>query len=291
MRKFKILPLFVFAFLITFRIISAVAGAANPEWQELKGEHFIINFLQDKKFATEVLDKAERYYRNIAFALGYPRYEEFWLWEKRVKIYIYSDKKSYLSASGQPEWSEGMADYTNKSISTIAGSGMFLDSVLPHEIAHLIFRDFVGFKGEVPLWLDEGVAQWAENRDERRMAELIKEFYREDKFLSMNDMMKLNMRILKEKDGVVIRPARARAGGMTTLILSTENLVNTYYIEAVSIITFLVEKYGSDKFASFCRELRDGKTTENALKSAYPDYIRSISELEDRWRRYLEEQM
>jgi hypothetical protein len=266
-------------------------AAPDPEWQELKGEHFLIYFVGSSEFARDVLDKSEKYYRNIATNLGYPRYKEFWLWDKRVKIYIHPDRQSFLSASSQPYWSAGAADYTNKSILTHAGNESFLVSVLPHEIAHLIFRDFIGFKGDVPLWLDEGVAQWAEEAKKDQMKMLAKELYKDNKLLSMDDMMKLNMRVLKDQNTLFIRPTRTRNGEIVTLLLSTEHLVNTYYIEAVSLINFLVEKYGSETFAGFCRELRDGKTTVEALKSAYPDYIRTIKELEDRWRSYLEEQL
>lgn len=285
MQKISIISIVVSIFLF----VAVTWAILEPEWEEIKGEHFIIYFNSDARFAREVLDKAEEYYRDIATNLGYPRYKEFWLWEKRVKIYIYADHNSYLKASGQPYWSHGMADYTNKCVSSYYGNKDFLVSVLPHEIAHLIFRDFIGFKGEIPLWLDEGVAQWAERAKRDRMRMLAKELYNDNKLLSMSDMMKLNMRILKDKDTVFIRPSRAKTGEMITLVLSTEHLVNTYYIEAVSIIDFLIEKYGSEAFAGFCRELRDGKTTEEALKSAYADYIHNLDELEDRWRRHLEE--
>ena len=90
--------------------------ATAEGWGELKGEHFIIYFVSDEGFAKDVLDKAEVYYKNIATDLGYPRYSEFWLWEKRVKIYIFPDHASYLKATGQPDWTHGMADYTNKQI-------------------------------------------------------------------------------------------------------------------------------------------------------------------------------
>ena len=40
-------------------------------------------------------------------------------------------------------------------------------------------------------------------------------------------------------------------------------------------------------FGFFCRELRDGKPFENALKAAYPDSIQSIEELDKKWRKYV----
>ena len=152
---FRILALIFF-----FGILSA-SPSLSQEWREASGEHFRVYFLDNVDFANEVLRNAEIFYRRIAIDIGYPRYSEFWTWDKRVKIYIYQDRVTFLKATNQPSWSEGMADYTNKQILSYAWSQGFMDSLLPHEMAHLIFRDFVGFKGEIPLWLDEGVAQWA----------------------------------------------------------------------------------------------------------------------------------
>lgn len=253
---------------IAFIFMFLPSGFAQ-QWQELKGEHFIAYFTQEQKFAKEVLDSAELYYKKIASDLGYPRYNDFWLWDKRVKIYIYPDYASYIKATGQPEWSEGMAEYKNKKIASFSGSKGFLKSVLPHEIAHLIFRDFVGFVGEVPLWLDEGVAQWEEESKRKDIKLMVKELYKEDSLLSIEDMMKLDIRKIKDKNAVYIR---------------------TYYLQSVSLVGFLIERYGSERFAEFCRQLRDGKTLEEALSFAYPTYIRSFKDLDNSWRQYLGKQ-
>lgn len=258
------------------------------EWQELKGEHFIAYFTLEQKFAQEVLNRAEVYYQKIASDLGYPRYNDFWLWDKRVKIYIYPDHASYLKATEQPEWSEGVAEYKNKRIASFSGSKGFCESVLPHEIAHLIFRDFVGFVGEIPLWLDEGVAQWEEEAKRKDMKSMVKELYAQDSLLSIEDMMKLDIRNLKDKNLVYIRPTRTKKGDAATLFLSQDKLINTYYIQAVSLVGFLIERYGSIRFAEFCRQLRDGKTLEEALSFAYPTNIGSLKDLDDGWREYLE---
>ncbi|MCM8800543.1 MAG: hypothetical protein NC912_00795 [Candidatus Omnitrophica bacterium] len=261
------------------------------EWQELNSQHFRVFFSKDKdflKFAKEVLDKAEKYYSQIAQDLGYPRYSEFWTWEKRVKIYLYSDHNSYLKATGQPEWTKGVADYKNKQIISYVWNEGFLDSLLPHEMAHLIFRDFVGFKGEIPLWLDEGVAQWSESEKRKEYKRIIKRLFEQDLLISLEDMMKLDIRTVKTTDRIYIRSIRMRDGKQGTLLVSGNVLVDTYYLQSVSLVGFLIERFGSDNFAHFCRQLRDGKGLEEALKSVYPTYLRSIQELEDRWRDYLE---
>ena len=259
------------------------------DWQELKSEHFIVYFIGDEKFAQEVLDKAEVYYQRIAYELGYPRYSNFWTWDRRVKIYIYKEKDEFLKATSQPKWSEGMADYTNKQIVSYGWAKGFVESLLPHEMAHLIFRDFVGFKGEVPLWLDEGVAQWAEEQKRKDYKAMSKYYLKKETLLVLDVMMTLDIRQVKENDKIHMRLIHSKDGQEGVLFLGGEELVNVYYLQAVSIVGFLIEKYGSDSFAIFCRQLRDGKSMEESLRFAYPLYIRSLKELQERWVTYLEE--
>lgn len=236
------------------------------EWQEAKGDHFIVYFNDDKKSASEVLFKAEKYYTNIASELGYQRYSTFWTWENRAKIYIYKEKEYFLKATNQPAWSEGMADYNNRSISSYAWSQGFIDAILPHEIAHLIFRDYVGFKGEIPLWLDEGVAQWMEPRKREEVMIAVKDLADKNKLIPVEKMLSTDIR------GV-----------------SDEDLVRTFYIEAMSLVGFLITKYGSESFTNFCRQLRDGKSFKEALIFTYPTTIRDTKVFQEKWLKYIEE--
>ena len=274
--------------LLSFMFMTQAAQAVN--WETMNDDHFILHYTENKNFAKEILDQAEKNYKRIALELGYPRYSEFWTWDNRVDIYIYPTQKSYLESTGMPEWSHGMADYTNKTIASFIGSTEFVDSILPHEIAHLIFRDFVGFKGEVPLWLDEGVAQWAEKVKRQEMKNIIKKLYEQNKLLLVDDMMQLDIRLLKDLDKVYIRPTKTKNGEQGVLFLSTDQLVSTYYLQAVGLIGFLIERYGSMKFAQFCRELRDGKNLNNALKSAYPAQIDGVLDLDEKFRAYVAKQ-
>ncbi len=276
-------------------VLSAASGArAEPEsrvttWFLYNSDHFIINYTgKDDKFAKEVALKAEDYYRDIADDLGYARTSNFWTWDKRVKIFAYPDHAAFLQGTGQPEWSEGMADYTRKEISSYQGSPSFLDSILPHEMGHLIFRDFVGFKGEVPLWLDEGVAQRCEFAKRGQIKALAKEYRKKNIFLMLDDLMRTDIRMVTSKTRVYIKSVRVKDDQLGILFVSGQSLVNTFYLQAASIVFFLIDKYGSDNFANFCRELRDGKNVEDALRFTYPTQVRTIRDLEDRWREYLE---
>jgi hypothetical protein len=275
--------------LLFFLFLNIFASCPAQQWQDVKGEHFIVYFTGKENFAKEVLRKAEAYYVNIASGLGYPRYSDFWLWDKRVKIYIYPDHGSFIKATAQPEWSHGMADYIKKEILSYAWSGGFIESLLPHEMAHLIFRDFIGFKGEASIWLDEGVAQWAEETQRPRIKKLVLEFYDQDTLLTVNDIMKLRLSEVQEKNRVYIRPTRMKTGEPGVLFLSSESLINIFYLESASLVIFMIDSYGSDSFAHFCRQLRDGKSMDETLRFAYPASIFNVEEFDKRWRKYLKD--
>jgi hypothetical protein len=266
------------------------ASLYAQEWKQLSSDHFNLFFQSaDDEFSKAVLERSEAYYAEIASDLGYARYSEFWTWANKANIYIYPDHKTFMEATGQPEWSEGMADYRKKEIIGYFGSKGFEDSILPHEMTHLIFRDFVGFKGEVPLWLDEGVAQWHERVRRDEVRRLAKDLYGRDSLLSIKDMMKLDIRNIKYKDTVYIRPIKTKSGEKGVLFLSGDSLISTYYLQAVSLVDFLITEYGTDTFTHFCRQLRDGKSLEEALGFAYPASIRNLDDLERTWKKYIEE--
>lgn len=277
----------VFIIFLALYAIRNTLYAFAQDWKETSSDHFIVFYGGEEKFAKEVLHKAEGYYKRIASELGYPRYSEFWTWDKRVKIYIHPGHESFLRATGQPKWSQGVADYKRKEIISYAWSKNFTEQLLPHEMAHLIFRDFVGFRGEVPLWLDEGVAQWAEEPKREQVKAVIKKLYDDDALLSITDMMNLDIRKITENDKVYIRATRTKEDEPGVLFLSGDNLVSTYYMQAVSLVSFLIESFGSMSFADFCRELRDGKSFESALRAAYPSHVRNLAEFELKWRQYI----
>ena len=68
-----------------------------------------------------------------------------------------------------------------------------------------------------------------------------------------------------------------------------EEVANLFYLEAASLIDFLVERYGAEGFIAFCRQLRDGKNLDEALKFAYPTSVRNLNEMEEKWKKFISE--
>ena len=64
-----------------------------------------------------------------------------------------------------------------------------------------------------------------------------------------------------------------------------KNMVAEWYVQAYSVTHFLVRKHSRLQFKNFCSLLRDGKTSEEALISAY--HYRGIHDFERQWRKWL----
>ncbi|MBL7155671.1 MAG: hypothetical protein ISS90_00835 [Candidatus Omnitrophica bacterium] len=232
-------------------------------WQAVKSEHFVVYYKEDKNFAGETLRQAEKYYNKIASDLGYSRYDKFWQWENRVKIYIYPTREDFVESTGiERQWANGMANYEKKEIISYKWSKGFTESLLPHELTHLIFRDFVGFTGKIPLWLDEGVAQW-EEKARGHAIKIVKNLIKDGNYIPVRRLMAMDVR---HEDNY--------------------ELARNFYAQATTLVGYLIEEYGGIKFSLFCRQLRDGKSVDEALSFVYANSIRSVDELEKKWLKY-----
>ena len=258
--KWKAVLVFI-TFPFTIYLLPFTKPVFAEEWSEAKGDHFIVYYTGNEQFAKDISRQSEAYYNKIADDLGYARYSNFWQWDNRVKIYVYPTKEDYVkSAGGQPEWSNGMADYEHKSILTYSNAKDFLEALLPHEITHLIFRDYVGFKGQIPLWLDEGVAQWQEPKKRAIAKRVALYLVQKQKVFPLVDLTTMSR--LAEKD---------------------PDTVQAFYMQSVSIVDYMISQFGPQSFADFCRQLRDGKDLNEALRFAYSGSLHDLDELQTKW--------
>jgi hypothetical protein len=148
----------------------------------------------------------------------------------------------------------GHVKIVQKEISTYIRQEMFFDTILPHEIGHIIFRELVGYNKALPLWLDEGVACMQEHASKERLA-------------VARSLVDLKLHIHFDE-------------------LSTIRDVNViipfiFYNESASIMDFLLRKFGRNKFIDFCRSLRDEENWEQSLKGVYK--LKNLDELEKLW--------
>ncbi len=253
-------------FFVIFSFFIICPPAFSDDWREQKGEHFIILYPSSvgTTWARRVLSESEKYYDTIADKIGYARYQNFWTWSNRAKILIYPDQETFTQETGQPAWSRGGAGrdsglLRSRHIVTYKQEENFLDGVLPHEISHLILRDFIG-KQHIPLWLNEGVAQLQERGKKAVANQIMRNAVQKEEYLLFSTLLTLDIR--KEQD---------------------TNKVRIFYAQSVSIIDFLIQTYGSSKFGQFCRHLKNGKNLEQALRATYTSSIDSIADLQRQW--------
>ncbi len=258
--------------LITALIVSGIgsavfipsAASAKDDWIEHRGRHTLVYYINaPKDFVESVEESAEDYYSRITRTFGFPR-RSVWSYDDRVKIYIYDDEDSYVTAGKQARWSHGSASPRSKIIRTYPAASGFFDTTLPHELAHIIFREYVGYRTRIPLWFEEGVAMYAERakrfgaHDAVRMARL------QGNFMSLDQL------------------TMAGYGG-----IQGNESVGLFYAHSASILKFMIDEHGKSKFVRFCRKLREGKPFDWALDEVYPRF-KNTERLNKAWVSFLE---
>jgi AraC-like DNA-binding protein len=256
-------PLFFIAALLT--ALPALAAETSLEftpWKVVKSDHFIVHYRQDEAFARTIAQKADKDYTRIADDLGYRRQSNFWMWDNRVNIYIYPTREEFKKVPGVREWALAITDYEAKEIHSFSGQPNLIDGVLPHEITHLIFRDFIGRSAEIPLWMNEGVAQWSEPVRKDVATRYVRALLKAGDELPLKNVFEMRIKSL-----------------------GSGKRVEKFYVQSVSLVDFLIQRFGGERFTAFCRLLRDGRTLEAALGQTYPD-LKTPERLESEWRAF-----
>lgn len=248
----------IFLILVSY-VWPVSAEVTSSFWQTKKSQHFIIYYQETpESFIDELTDKAEGYYSSIMEGLGFRRFD-FWSWDNRAKIYLFNNDADYLKETQGLAWSGAHVSIKNRTIKTFMGQQLFLDSILPHEMTHIIFREFIGLKVNLPLWIDEGVACSQEKS-------------------SLDSRMRLAV-------GLVAQDAYLRFDKLSEVRDANLIVPNIFYSESAAIIVFLLTKYDKDLFLDFSRKLRDGMGWEKAILDTY--HFANLAEFETAWKDFL----
>ena len=256
--------LWVMVWLAGFMTWTDFANFANIEWKERKGSHFILYEQEENAFSDEVLSKAEDFYQSTIRYFGSISDQGFWTWDHRCKIFIYESRTEYLNNTGQPDWSSGFANIKERAIVSYQNAPDFLESVLPHEMAHLIFREFIEADNrQVPRWLDEGFAIAQEVHMRVALDEAVKRAVHSNAAIPIGNL-----------------------GQIGALHVRQAEQAKLFYAEAQSLTRFLLTGRDSSYFINFCRSLRDGLGLEEALRKSYREFS-SLEDLEKSWKKHV----
>lgn len=256
-------PLKIFAGIIVFSLFLNPAAANAGDLRELYSDHFIV--IADKTIDSDYLDKtkdtAEYFYRIISQEFRFIR-DQPWLWRNRAKIFVAKDRGQYLNRYKCPAWSNACVNYEDKTIFTYPQQKDF-SLILSHELAHIIFREYVG-KKKLPLWLDEGISSYIGEKYRKSKSKesfiLLKKIINERKYIKFEELNNLDIVSLKNKP---------------------KDYVDIFYLESFSVVNFIIKEWSAYKFDNFLRLLKEGYTAQEALRKSYN--FRTMEELEKKW--------
>jgi hypothetical protein len=238
----------------------------NPNsWQQMKGQEFIIYYRADvpEDFVQTTMDTAEEEFKRVTDNLGITNNQE-WVLEKQVKIYIYSDKDDFVKNGGQAVWAHGVAFAQAKTIKLYPDATGFFDTLLPHELGHIIFRDYIGYTATVPLWFEEGMAIYQEKAKRLGSNKIVKDSIENGQFIPLSQLS--GMRLYKD---------------------TKDHVVDLFYTESASVVYYMITELGDREFYMLCNELKNNTPFQEALHKVYLRF-RTIDELNQAWTGYLQ---
>ena len=176
-----------------------------------------------------------------------------------INIYIYADTNDMQDAIlYEPSWTGGQA-FPDQDIVILGISPSDLDwgrDAIVHELTHvLVGHQTFSCLGDVPTWLNEGLAVYSEGELEPASQRQLEDAIRSDTLLTV----------------------RSLSGGFSEVA----DKANLAYTQSYSLTKFLIESYGQEKMTALLLSLRDGKPIDSALLQTYGF---DIDGLEDAWR-------
>lgn len=176
-----------------------------------------------------------------------------------IDIYIYGSTDDLKEAIlYEPSWVGGEA-FPEENIVILGISPSDLawgrDAIV-HELTHVLVGHLTfSCLGDVPTWLNEGLAVYSEGKLDQASQQQLNDAIRNDTLLTV----------------------RSLSGGFSEIA----DKATLSYGESYSITKFLIETYGQDKMTALLVGLRDGLTIDEALTQTYG---LNVDGLEAAWR-------
>ncbi len=232
-------------------------------WKHAETKNFVYHFFHGF-VAGPVSSEAEYYYGVISKELG----KDTAQWEKKSHIYIFEkqeDWAAFQKKAALDPWTGGI--HSGGDLFIVRNpDAKFKGRTLGHEITHLVIFRFFG--NGVPLWLNEGYAEYAS-------IQAYAAYYRArgydskpvSKLVSQDDFIPLNT-----------------LANFTTYPEELKQ-VQVFYIESERLVRFLCAQ-DEAKFGVFLEAMSQGNKFETALSKAYGARFTGMDGLEREFKTY-----
>src|SRR5215211_6033952 len=206
----------------------------------------------DQAFAT---DLAQAAYNGLQFNETQSGLKA----EAPIDIYVYASTDALKEAIlYEPSWTGGQA-FPDQNIVILGVAEADLDwgrDAMVHELTHVLVGHLTfSCLGDVPTWLNEGLAVYSEGELNQDSQSQLQEAIQSDTLLTV----------------------RSLSSGFSEVA----DKAYLSYSQSYSLTKFLVETYGQEKMTSLLISLRDGLTIDEALMQTYGF---NVEGLEAAWR-------
>lgn len=223
-------------------------AAAEADYRALGSSHFILKIegRGGDAAARTVLNALEDAYRRVGARFAYYPLE-------RIEVVLYPDE-TFRALTGSPHWSGGIYDGRIKMpIGGLARGSERLARTVRHEYAHAAIVTLS--KGKAPVWINEGLAQVAEETDDAGRSN--------------------RLRMAVAADGIL--PLADLASGFTRFDRDQASLA---YAQAYFAAKYLLDRKGAYNVRRLLEAMATASTDDDAFRLAlgmsYADFERRL---------------
>ena len=207
---------------------------------------------QDEALIQEITGEVDTRLSRLELDVAIPE-------ERKPRVFIYRSSDELKGAVlHEQEWTGALAFLEYNIILTALNPGIldWAKQALPHEIAHLIVAEAVsGPFGDIPTWLNEGLAEYAGGEMPDYLEQTLKQAFRSGSLISVRSLI----------------------GGFP----ADPSLASLAYAESQSLVEYLLDTWGWDKMNGLLSVFKAGATCDGALQEVYGF---DSTELEKRWK-------
>ena len=251
----------------TSRMGAVALKMPSVTWVHGESDHFHFHFERGflcQQFAIA----AELFYGRIKEHLGIVEDS----YERKGRIFVFIGTNSWEKFSSQvklEKWTGAFQSENELFVTARANQTLDLSPEIPHEITHLVVKRFVG---DVPLWLNEGIAEFEGARQRTlylRTHVATKRFVIPPNYLPREQIIPLT-----DLTGMVDYP-------------EDETKVEIFYTESELLVHYLyVECGGQERFLKFVKLQSQGLKFASSLDRIYGEKFRDLETFEESFAKY-----
>ena len=226
------------------------------DWSQLtEGQITLYCYQDDEDFINELMDSAQGALARLSADTGAEL-------EKPAQFYIYANALDLQGAMIYPrEWTGGVA-YTRHGIIAIGIAPTNISwgkRAIAHELAHLVVHQMtLNPYNDLPTWLDEGLAMYAEGEQEPEFADYLERAIDNDSLISVQ--------------------------ALCSPFSAYSDIATLGYAQSYSLVEYLISRYGQPKMLELLNTFSEGCGYDAALEEVYGFDMDTLDSL---WREHL----